>query len=65
MPERIIDINGYLINHPPGYEELKQAGYNMIDSMEQANTERADMLAALHYAFGEIMFQMVMLPERT
>lgn len=63
--ERLFDVNGGPIMHPPGFDEAMQAIGKMIDGMEELRIDRSDMRAMLSVLFGEATFQLVFLPPRS
>lgn len=62
--ERLFDIDGGVIRHPPGFDEAVAAINAMIDQMEEAGIDRSDMRAMLDVMFGEARFRLLLLPSR-
>ncbi len=62
--KRLCDSDGGLLKEPEGYHEAVDALRQLIDNMEEENTDRADMSVVLECVFGEARFHKVLLLPR-
>lgn len=64
MHERVIDIDGQIINEPLGYSECVEAIRVMIDNLEDKGVDRSDINVVLTRVMFEANFHLMMLPSR-
>jgi len=62
--KRLCDSQGDILEEPKGYGEAVGALRQLIDNMEEENTDRADMSVVLECVFGEARFHKVLLLPR-
>jgi|694.fasta_scaffold03312_38 hypothetical protein len=58
MKKRIVDVEGYVINFPSSYHQVKELAEKMLDGMERDNVDRSDIQVVLNALFDEIKFHM-------
>lgn len=63
MP-RLCDVNGDIIEIPPGYEEAKKGLEQLIDNMENMEIDRSDMAKIFWAVVQEGNFHLFMLGKR-
>ena len=64
VPERIIDINGDVINFPEHYHECLKHAQKMVDVMDDQYVDRSDMVAMIDKLVADIRFHIICLIDR-
>ena len=64
MKERIVDVNGSLVNYPKYYHTALEAAWNMIDELEARNVDVSDMHVALNTLLSDIKYHLTLLRKR-
>ena len=64
VPERIIDIDGGVINFPEHYHECLEHAQKMLDAMDARYVDRSDMIAMVDKLVQDIRFHFIFLKRR-
>lgn len=62
--ERMVDINGIIINEPEHYHESLKWARSMVDAMEDDNIDRSDMALICDALAADVRFSLLMLRDR-